>query len=63
MASETNKQQAREFLPQAYQRQLQGQRDDAVVVYQNPLELHPTAEAYTFLGWTYSFIRCYEQAM
>src|SRR5262249_48491632 len=30
--------------------------DEAVELYQKSIESFPTAEAYTFLGWTYSFM-------
>jgi len=35
--------------------QMQGQLEQAVSLYQESIDLHPTAEAYTFLGWTYRF--------
>ena len=41
---------------QAYEVQMKGQLDDAVTLYKRSIELFPTAEAYTFLGWTYSFM-------
>src|SRR5271167_794165 len=44
-----------EILQDAYQAQMEGDYDRAVELYQSSLELHPTAEAYTFLGWTYHF--------
>src|ERR1700691_2589251 len=44
-----------EILQDAYQAQLEGDYDRAVEHYQSSLELHPTAEAYTFLGWSYHF--------
>ncbi len=40
---------------QAYQRQMNGDLDEAVRLYQESLAVCPTAEAHTFLGWTYSF--------
>ena len=39
----------------AYQAQMEGDYDRAVELYQSSLDLHPTAEAHTFLGWTYHF--------
>src|SRR5258706_12544782 len=42
-----------EVLQDAYQAQMEGDYDRAVELYQSSLELHPTAEAHTFLGWTY----------
>src|SRR4030088_527826 len=42
-----------EVLQDAYQAQMEGDYDRAVELYQSSIELHPTAEAHTFLGWTY----------
>jgi len=47
--------QAWEVLQDAYQAQMDGDYDRAVELYQSSLDLHPTAEAHTFLGWTYHF--------
>jgi len=44
-----------ELLKEAYQYQMGGDYDMAVELYKRSLDLHPTAEAYTFLGWTYRF--------
>ena len=44
-----------EVLQDAYQAQMEGDYERAVELYQSSLELHPTAEAHTFLGWTYHF--------
>jgi Tfp pilus assembly protein PilF len=41
---------------QAYELQMKGQLEEAVDVYKQSIDTHPTAEAYTFLGWTYSFM-------
>ena len=41
---------------QAYELQMKGKLEDAVQLYKQSLEAFPTAEAYTFLGWTYSFM-------
>ena len=35
--------------------QMEGDLDRAAELYQESIELCPTAEAYTFLGWTYRF--------
>ena len=40
---------------EAYQHQMRGELDRAIELYQRSIEVHPTAEAHTFLGWTYSF--------
>jgi Tfp pilus assembly protein PilF len=50
-----NLQAAWELLKEAYQYQMGGEFEMAVELYKRSLDLHPTAEAYTFLGWTYRF--------
>ena len=40
-----------------------GDFDRAVELYQGSLALHPTAEAHTFLGWTYHFQGKIEEAI
>jgi Tfp pilus assembly protein PilF len=47
--------QAWALLRQAYRAQMEGDYDQAVALYKNSLEVFPTAEAHTFLGWTYHF--------
>jgi tetratricopeptide (TPR) repeat protein len=47
--------QAWELLREAYRTQMEGNYDRAVELYKNSLEIFPTAEAHTFLGWTYHF--------
>ncbi len=42
---------------------MEGDFDRAVELYQNSLALHPTAEAHTFLGWTYHFQGKIEEAI
>lgn len=44
-----------EIFQEAYARQMEGELDLAVSLYKRSIELFPTAEAYTFLGWTYRF--------
>jgi tetratricopeptide (TPR) repeat protein len=46
---------AQKLFQQAYELQVDGKFDCAIRLYQQSIELHPTAEAHTFLGWTYSF--------
>jgi tetratricopeptide (TPR) repeat protein len=46
---------AEELFESAYEAQMRGDLDDAVTLYRMSLNAHPTAEAHTFLGWTYSF--------
>jgi Tfp pilus assembly protein PilF len=40
---------------EAYERQMSGELDDAAQLYRASIGLFPTAEAHTFLAWTYSF--------
>jgi tetratricopeptide (TPR) repeat protein len=54
---------AKEFLQKAYKLQMKGNYEDAVANYKKSLEIYPTAEAYTFLGWTYSFMGNLDQAI
>ena len=44
-----------ELLQRAYRAQMEGEFDQAVELYKDSLEICPTAEAHTFLGWTYHF--------
>lgn len=46
---------AAELFQKAYRMQMSGELDLAVSLYKRSIDLHPTAEAYTFLGWTYRF--------
>jgi Tfp pilus assembly protein PilF len=43
------------LLQQAYRAQMEGEYDSAIELYKHSLEIYPTAEAHTFLGWTYHF--------
>jgi tetratricopeptide (TPR) repeat protein len=52
-----------EVLQDAYQAQMEGDYERAVELYLTSLELHPTAEAHTFLGWTYHFQGRIEEAI
>jgi Tfp pilus assembly protein PilF len=47
---------AQRFFEEAYRKQMKGELDEAVSLYKKSIESWPTAEAYTFLGWTYSFM-------
>lgn len=58
-----NLQSAWDLLKEAYQYQIGGEYDMAVELYKRSLDLHPTAEAYTFLGWTYHFQGKLEEAI
>jgi tetratricopeptide (TPR) repeat protein len=46
---------ARDLFQEAYLHQMRGELELAVRLYKRSIRLYPTAEACTFLGWTYSF--------
>ena len=52
-----------ELFRQAYVLQLLGRLSVAVETYKQSIATFPTAEAYTFLGWTYSWMERYEEAV
>lgn len=47
--------QAEFFFQEGYRKQVGGDLDAAIENYRRSIELYPTAEAHTFLGWAYSF--------
>lgn len=57
------RQRAQQLFAQAYQAQMQGELRHAVELYTQSINLYPTAEAYTFRGWAYSFLGDYKQAI
>ncbi|MFI5174265.1 MAG: tetratricopeptide repeat protein [Terriglobia bacterium] len=52
-----------ELFRQAYEKQMSGDLEEAVDLYRESIETFPTAEAHTFLGWTYSFQGRIEEAI
>ena len=46
---------AQKLFQRAYECQVAGKYARAIRLYQQSIEVYPTAEAHTFLGWTYSF--------
>ena len=52
-----------ELFRQAYEKQMSGDLEEAVDLYRESIEVFPTAEAHTFLGWTYSFQGRIEEAI
>ena len=51
-----DKREAWSLFQQAYDKQMKGDLEEAATLYKESIKRHPTAEAYTFLGWTYSFM-------
>lgn len=54
---------SKEYLNKAYELQMKGQFEEAILNYKKSIEIYPTAEAFTFLGWTYSFLGDLEKAI
>ena len=63
MNEQEQQRQARDHFQQAYDRQMKGELDEAIALYRRSIEIWPTAEAHTFLGWTYSFQHKYQEAI
>ncbi|MBI4484208.1 MAG: tetratricopeptide repeat protein [Acidobacteria bacterium] len=63
MAEREEIQRAIEYFHKAYSYQMNGQLVLAVRFYKRSIETFPTAEAHTFLGWTYSFMGRLDEAI
>ena len=63
MSEDDPRQTAAEYFQKAYELQVQGEYQQAIELYSRSLETFPTAEAYTFRGWTYSFLGDYDRAI
>jgi tetratricopeptide (TPR) repeat protein len=63
MNEDISRKQAMVLFEQAYRKQMKGELGDAIVLYKRSLAIFPTAEAHTFLGWTYSILDRYEEAI
>ena len=57
------KREAVELFNEAYDAQMAEDYETAIRLYKKSIEAFPTAEAYTFLGWTYSFQGNYDLAI
>src|SRR5882672_12017576 len=56
MAEETRQDRAIRLFQEAYEHQMKKVLDEAAELYKKSIETYPTAEAHTFLGWTYSWM-------
>lgn len=63
MTQEQPKKLAQELFQKAYTFQMEGDLEQAVEYYKRSIKIFPTAEAHTFLGWTYSFQGHYDDAI
>jgi tetratricopeptide (TPR) repeat protein len=57
------KREALQYFQTAYEAQMREDLDEAARLYKRSIELYPTAEAHTFLGWTYSFMGLVDEAI
>ncbi len=55
--------QAMILFERGHRHQMRGELGDAIVLYRRSLEIQKTAEAFTFLGWTYSMLDRYDEAI
>jgi len=55
MPDDKRRQRAIELWHEAYEHQMRQEHDQAIRLYLESIAVYPTAEAHTFLGWTYSF--------
>jgi tetratricopeptide (TPR) repeat protein len=57
------RQSAAELFQKGYKLQMAGEYGQAIELYTLSIETFPTAEAYTFRGWAYSFLGNYDRAI
>jgi len=62
MEERENLRRATELWQEAYRSQMEGELDRAIDRYQRSIDVYPTAEAHTFLGWTLSLQGRWEEA-
>ncbi len=63
MVDKERKTQAYELFHKAYRSQIDGHIEPAIEDYKKSIEIYPTAKAHTFLGWAYSLINRFEDAI
>ena len=63
MTDAERRRRAVELFQEAYRLQMSGELERAADLYRASIAAHPTAEAHTFLGWTYSFAGRYDDAI
>ncbi len=61
--AEVKLQRALRIVEKGYEKQRSGDLGEAIRLYKASIEIHPTAEAHTYLGWTYSFQGRYDEAI
>ena len=56
MATWKEQERAMELIKEAMDHQLAGELDEAIRLYKESIALYPTADAHTYLGWTYRVV-------
>ncbi len=57
------REEAMKLFEEAYKYHMLGDLDKAIELYRKSIDIYPTAEAWTFLGWAYSMRGNYEGAI
>jgi tetratricopeptide (TPR) repeat protein len=57
------REQAQILTHRGYRHQMNGELGEAIALYRRSIKVYPTAEAHTFLGWAYSVMDRYEEAI
>lgn len=52
-----------QYYQEGYKKQMEGSLEEAIDLYRKSLNILPTAEAHTFLGWAFSFQGRYDDAI
>src|SRR5215212_7730385 len=61
--TDERKREATELFKSAYRAQQGDDYELAIELYKRSIDIYPTAEAHTFLGWVYSFQQRYDEAI
>jgi tetratricopeptide (TPR) repeat protein len=63
MDDDIQRDQAMILFQRAHRHQMRGELAEAIRLYRRSIAVFPTAEAHTFLGWTYSMMARYDEAI
>lgn len=57
------REQAQVLTSRAFRHQMHGELGDAIALYRRSIAMFPTPEAHTYLGWAYSMMDRYDEAI
>jgi tetratricopeptide (TPR) repeat protein len=63
MTEDVSKKQAKILVERARKLQMDGEFADAILLFRRSISLHPTVDAFTFLGLTYAMMNRYQEAI